>query len=150
MTLWWPSTEGLIVGSDLHSGHTRGFDGPRFVYYPLVTYEYQVNGNSYTSQTVALSRQGSRVRFWATNILETYPTGSRVYVYYHPRTPQKAYLEPGPNWHDGFKFCVGIIFLWLGYRLATVFGLPLQLPDVSAIGQFLYTIGQSFRRLLAP
>jgi hypothetical protein len=90
----WPSTSGTVVDSRIIESEDDG----DLYYHPEVQFRYQVNGKVYPSDQWAI---GSRV-VWggqrrdpkkAQSVVERYPAGRAVQVYYNPRQPEQATLE---------------------------------------------------------
>ncbi len=87
----WPSTTGTVLmssvqwGSGSHSGSS----------YPVVVYQYTVNGQSYQSQTIKAGEQYLNVRVMgqAQATVARYPIGANVTVYYNPANPAEPVLE---------------------------------------------------------
>lgn len=87
----WPSTPGTVLmssvqwGSGSHSGSS----------YPVVVYQYSVNGQSYQSQTIKAGEQYLNVRVMgqAQATVARYPIGANVTVYYNPANPAESALE---------------------------------------------------------
>ena len=95
----WPTVPGVIISAELDSYVKYDDDGDASTMYtPLITYEYEVEGNVHTNNRV-------RVRaFVATNMqsvsskkLDDYPVGSAVEVHYDPFNPDDALLEIDPS-----------------------------------------------------
>ena len=87
----WPSVTGTVLmssvqwGSGSHSGSS----------YPVVVYQYTVNGQSYQSQTIKAGEQYLNVRVMgqAQATVVRYPIGANVTVYYNPANPAESALE---------------------------------------------------------
>ena len=87
----WPSTSGRGLmssvqwGSGSHSGTS----------YPVVVYQYTVNGQSYQSQIIKVGEQYLNVRVMgqAQVTVALYPIGTNVTVYYNPANPAESALE---------------------------------------------------------
>ena len=62
---------------------------------PVVVYQYQVNGQAYTGQTIKAGEQYFSVRLYgdAQKTIERYPVGAQVMVYYNPANPSESALE---------------------------------------------------------
>lgn len=85
----WPATLGAVTLSTLQMRHSSDGSTP----YPVVHYAYQVMGQPY---------QGSKVRpgpdvggSGARKVVDRYPVGAQVMVYYNPEKPSEALLERG-------------------------------------------------------
>jgi hypothetical protein len=95
-------------------------------YRPVVTYEYTVDGETYTSENVYPGQfnrwQGSS--FSAQDVTNQYAPGDEVTVHYNPDSPGEAYLTNN-GWPDGWLFATaaitvvglgGLYFIWFGFR----------------------------------
>ncbi len=84
----WPTANATILGSSISSQQI----GEGEMYEPKVRYAYEVAGQRYESERIRFGR------FWesqngARAILERFPVGSSVPVYYDPADPAIATLE---------------------------------------------------------
>ena len=113
----WSSVEGTV--SESRVGRSSSASG-RIQYYARVAYEYEVNAVRYVGNTIAIGAvTGFLVReSSAQKIVEKYPVGKRVRVYYDPEDPSKAVLEPGASSDvtvmlpiGGFILVVGVVIL---------------------------------------
>ena len=94
----WPTVPGVIISAELES-YVKHDDGDATTMYrPLITYEYEVEGQVYTNNRVRVQA------FVATNMqsvsskkLEEYPVGGAVDVHYDPLNPEDALLEIDPS-----------------------------------------------------
>ena len=90
ISLAWPSTTGTIVKSRVEvSGGENATVSPRIIY------EYEVSGRPYRSEQI---RVGGVYLTGPTNrsaydIVDSYPEGATVTVYYDPAAPQESALE---------------------------------------------------------
>ena len=87
----WASTMGTVTMSTIQvrrSGRSRSE-------VPVVVYQYQVGGNSYTGQTIKAGEQFFNVRVMGDAIatMNRYPVGAQVMVYYNPANPAESALE---------------------------------------------------------
>jgi hypothetical protein len=116
----WPTTEGTIVKSRLVGTSVRGWDGDYFTETNAhIQYQYRVNGISYSSSAVNSIK--SPFPLYSSSYVSRYPLGEDVIVYYNPKNPSEAVLEPGVL--DIFKafdifsyllFGAGIYYIYLG------------------------------------
>lgn len=91
-SLSWVETMGRVVKSRVEvSG------GDYVSVMPRVVYEYEVNGQNYKSELIRagdkflrIQTGGSRTAY---DIVDKYPEGSAVTVYYNPQNPSEAVLE---------------------------------------------------------
>lgn len=82
-----------------------------FVNYPVVMYQYRVNGTDYQSRKISPGMEwgGSG----APAVVARYPTGSQVSVYYNPDNPTEALLER--------KAPSVMIWLWITLVIVNIF-----------------------------
>ena len=87
----WTSTMGNVLSSSVQSRRT----GNSTSTYPVVVYQYSVNGQSFQSQTIKAGEQFFNVRIMgqAQETVNRYPIGAQVMVYYNPANPQESALE---------------------------------------------------------
>jgi hypothetical protein len=87
----WPGTMGTVLMSSVQSSRT----GNSTSTYPVIVYQYQVNGQTYQSQTIKAGEQYFNVRLSgdAQKTVDRYPIGAQVMVYYNPTSPKDSALE---------------------------------------------------------
>jgi hypothetical protein len=87
----WPATTGKVLMSSLQSKRT----GRSRSTYPVVVYQYEVNGRGYQGQTIKAGEQylNIRVAGQAQATVARYPIGATVTVYYNPTNPAESALE---------------------------------------------------------
>ena len=98
----WPTTQGEVLESKITS-HTSSDSGgssrsrrrdSNTTYKPWVLYRYSVEGETLENHTVQMmTSYDSRAE--AQEVLDRYPIGSTVSVYYKEEEPSKSLLEPG-------------------------------------------------------
>ncbi len=87
----WPRAEGVITSSQLVVGHFKQMKGYRGV----VQYRYQVRSAEYSGSRLSFGRDHLAVRDAWQKVIDAYPVGKTVDVYYDPKDPGFAILEPG-------------------------------------------------------
>lgn len=88
----WSSTEGTITSRRLLGQKFEEYDGDYYTHIEgFIRYQYTVNGISYSSTMV----NSIRSLYYPYETALKYPEGKDVIVYYNPRKPEKAVLEPG-------------------------------------------------------
>jgi Protein of unknown function (DUF3592) len=87
----WPTTSGTITFSHIRFVRGRRFDG----YLGEVQYRYRVGATDYLSSRLSFARDHLAAAEGWENALRPYPLGKAVTVYYDPRNPASAVLEPG-------------------------------------------------------
>lgn len=121
----WPTVPGVIISAELASYVKYDDDGDASTMYsPLITYEYEVDGQVYTNNRVRVQA------FLATNMqsvsakkLEDYPVDSSVEVHYDPFNPEDALLEIDTrkiNIPMIIGIICGLIVLYTAYRMIAV------------------------------
>jgi hypothetical protein len=91
-SLNWPTTSGTVETSEVTSSFTKG----KTKYSPSVSYSYDVNGMRQTSNSIwASGGDSSTVKSVHQAVVDKYPVGSTVKVFYDPEDPAYAILEPG-------------------------------------------------------
>jgi hypothetical protein len=110
----WPSTPGEIVRSEWGS---RG---------ETIVYIYTINGVDYRSHSVDFGF----IRHSKT-LLGLYPVGAEVLVYYDPKNPSRAVLEPGISLQTSLVTSMGIICLCLTILFVLSGFLPGKSPSIN-------------------
>lgn len=92
----WPTVSGQVLHSTVEARRSHSSEGGYSTsYYPVVVYQYQVNGRAYQSNQINAGSpigRGSQ-RFVEQYVAENYAPGAVVQVYYDPENPQQAVLE---------------------------------------------------------
>ena len=119
----WPYTIGVVTGSSVEARRSTDSNGSTSTsYYPVVAYEYEVQGHRYRSSRLYV---GDMIGFGSSAVAEAkiapYLAGNRVNVYYDPNNPGFAVLErtaPSRNvflWVAllilGIMVCSGVVML---------------------------------------
>lgn len=101
----WPTASGRIVASriEVKKGIKQpGTASKRHDYYsPAIEYQYSVGGKEYTASKIEAYFGGktSYAAEWQANqVLTKYPEGKNVLVFYDPKDPSRACIEPGVPW----------------------------------------------------
>ena len=85
----WPSTIGTVNASYLERRHSSSESGS--TNYPVVQYAYQVGGQPYQGMKIAPGPEVGGTG--AGKVVERYPAGAQVMVFYNPQNPSEAVLE---------------------------------------------------------
>jgi len=88
----WASATGTIMMSSVQTSHSA--TGGSSVY-PVIVYQYEVNGKTYQSQTLRVGDKYLKVNIvgQAQKTVDKYPIGAKVTVYYDPNNPAECALE---------------------------------------------------------
>ena len=118
----WPTASGTVQDSGMESHQSRDEDGDiKTTYGATIQYKYTVDGQEFVGDRRTFSNvRTSSVRN-TEKILERYPLGSSVDVFYDPDDPSSSVLEPGVGAATYILLLVPIGFLVFG--IAGVLGL---------------------------
>jgi hypothetical protein len=126
----WPTTEGRVLESYVvHGGGGDLFDTMT----PIINYEYHVAGKKYVASTVQI---GDYLP-WAAARVKAYPQTRQVRVYYDPKNPQRAVLDPAYPLSAVVTFTVmGVISLLCALYIKAIhkFLLELLIPRAGKPG----------------
>jgi hypothetical protein len=87
----WPQTRGVITSSHLGVGYFKQMKG----YRGIVQYRYQVGSAEYSGSRLSFGKVHLAVEDAWQKVIDTYPVGKTVDVFYDPKDPSFAILEPG-------------------------------------------------------
>ena len=87
-------------------------------YHAKVFYAYQVKGTAYSGDRVAYGDYGASNPSHAQDIVNRYPVGKRVPVYYMPDEPKECVLEPGLKAQAWIVPGMGMVFFSVGAAMA--------------------------------
>jgi len=103
----WPVVPGVVTKAGISKDRARQ---------PLITYRYEVGGQSYERttnlQTPAFGGRNSRLGA-AEAIISFYSPGKPVTVHYNPARPADSDLRAGPTWDTFVKLSFGTTLLVL-------------------------------------
>ncbi len=92
----WPSVAGTITAS--RTARRWGLGNGVWVaglwYVPELAYRYEVEARAYTGRQVTLADTGFSKLRAARDVIDRYPAGATVRVFYDPAKPKRAFLEP--------------------------------------------------------
>ena len=88
----WLSTTGVIVVSEVHQI-------PRKTkFFPRIKYEYQANRRTFRSRIIFIGHFiKTYSEAYSRGMVQNYPEGQKIKVYYNPTYPALSVLEPGIN-----------------------------------------------------
>lgn len=80
-------------------------------YYPVIVYNYTVDGEKYRNQNYKAG-SGRRVgdQFWAEDVVEEYEEGEKITVYYTPSDPSNSFIKDSMPLHPYALFGFGLTF----------------------------------------
>lgn|GEM_PF-1880182 len=114
----WPSVDGIILFSDID--RSSGSEGGS-TYGAKITYKYNLNGINYTSDAISCGYAYSSDYSAAYQLVENYPVGKTVKIYYNPNNPPEAVLIKGIDIASWIFFSAGLFFSMIGIVLVTYF-----------------------------
>ena len=106
----WPTAPGLVLSSRMeqHHSHKGGTS-----YSASIGYDYVVAATHFDGTRVAFGSMSASAAY-ARAILDRFPVGKTVPVYYSPGDPQDSVLEPGIHGGTWLCFGVGSVFVLAG------------------------------------
>ena len=110
----WPSVEGQIIAATVEKRVDRDEDGTTTRYLPRVVYSYSVDGEQQTGERVRVGATSSYSNYPKAEAKLGYQAGQKVAVYYNPRKPAKALLEPGSSRGVWGSLIIGVGFTLFG------------------------------------
>jgi hypothetical protein len=113
-SLDWPSIQGKVVESSVERQRSSGSNGGSTTYQAEILYEFIVDGTTFNGDRVAYGDYGSSNPSHARRIVNRYPKGKSVIVYYMPSNPEESLLEPGVKGQSFFLLGFGLIFFTAG------------------------------------
>jgi hypothetical protein len=117
----WPTTSGEIIASRIETTSVkRGSRHSHYYHSPLIVYSYKVEGVHYSGNRIEPGRQVSGHRQYVENIVEAYPIGTAVNVYYNPDAPTLSFLKPGISTSTYLLTGAGCLFLSVAFVLVTL------------------------------
>lgn len=108
----WPTTEGVITTSKMKSWLDD--DGDR-MYGADIVYDYRVGGSQLTGRNVKFGKVSTNRSSDAEKVLQKYPEGAQVEVFYNPDEFEVSVLEPGVHASTWFMPVFGLVFASFGF-----------------------------------
>lgn len=94
----WPSTSGTILQSAIDTFQSTDEDGSTSTTYGVrLQYQFSVGGRQYEGSRRAFTNMRTSSYRRTQKILDAYPQGGAVTVFYDPDDPSSCVLEPGVN-----------------------------------------------------
>jgi hypothetical protein len=89
----WPSAPATIVDAHIKEEAAGTGGESTTMYAPVISYQYDVKGTSYTGSRLSFGRVSYSTQRQAQKRLEQYPKGGQIAVYYNPDKPGDCVLE---------------------------------------------------------
>lgn len=106
----WEAAPGTIVSSGFK---TRLHNGRQYATIQI-SYRFDVDGSSYTGNTLAFEKLDSMTVGVAEARLKPYPTGASCAVFYDPTSPTNNVLEKGSQGSNTFQMLMAAFFILAG------------------------------------
>lgn len=90
----WQRTQGRVVTAEMRRGKQKTPDGC-LLYDPVLRYTYTVGGHTFEGSRFTHRAIGNPAGL-TTQFITRLTQGSEVPVYYHPRNPEEAVVQPLP------------------------------------------------------
>ena len=100
----WPSTTGTVTVSKVDSTIGRKTKAK-------INYNYSVNGSNFVGTRVRFADTTGSRRSAQEQLIEPYPVGAKVDVFYDPDSPKIAVLEAGAGWGASMLLLIPIILV---------------------------------------
>jgi len=116
----WPRTRGRVITAEMRRGKKKSSDGC-LLYDPVLRYSYTVGQLTFESSSFT-HRTVSNAAHLATQFITRLQKNAEVPVYYHPKNPAEAVVQPMP-WHGaavGMCACAFLLLLALGLHLSLI------------------------------
>jgi hypothetical protein len=112
----WPTVNGVITVAELGKHIDRDTDRKTTstTYSADISYDYWIDDVPYVNGNVHFGSMRSSDPSMARTILQRYPVGKPVTVYYNPARPQQAVLEPGVAGVAWVLPALGLLFAAVG------------------------------------
>ena len=111
----WPTAQGVVQRSSVEYHDSDEGGG---TYHAEVMYEFTVDGATFSGNCVAFGDYGSSNPSHARRIVNKYPKGTAVNVYYMRENPEVCVLEPGLKGQTWFLPAFGLVFFVVGSLIA--------------------------------
>ena len=154
----WPVVIGEVVSSKMKPKYKKMAEFMEAahtvasIYQPDITYTYEIDGEKYTNNIVRpVGRNVYKDKPIVQRVLNMFPEGSKVYIFYNPIKPHKSVLDPWIRFSPvAITIPTALIFLGLGFSFS---GINFLIPwGINFISFALYIasvliIAQNFRYL---
>ena len=114
----WPTAKGRVVKCEVNS-HTFSEDGPD-IPYAEIEYSYGVGDAVYVGSRISLAgldHTGAAAEAY----VKKHPAGTSIAVFYDPKNPADALLEPGVRAHVLVKIVGALMLLSMGAAMVFAF-----------------------------
>ncbi|MBN1922244.1 MAG: DUF3592 domain-containing protein [Anaerolineae bacterium] len=117
----WPTVFGKVLAATVQRFQPRPEQKAEVRYTPLITYTYEVAGQSFAGQKLDFKPHRSyATAIQAEAAVAAYPVGSEVKVTYNPQGPQQAALDPGRPIGYNAELVSGLLLMLVGAVMIVV------------------------------
>jgi hypothetical protein len=113
-SLRWPKTTGTVLRSSVVQHHFGRENKTEVRYFPKIAYQYVVFGERYQADRIVFGAVSSGRLQNAQAVVDRFPAGSTISVYYHPNTPSTSVLRAGYQNNALAKIVAGLLFCLMG------------------------------------
>ena len=113
----WATVEGEITYSEVY---VERDENGKEIYYADVEYIYDYRGDEFTGTKVTFDDSGEGMERDIKNLIDQFPVGETVTVYYDRENPRHAILIPGIQPSSYFALIFGLAFFVFGLPFATL------------------------------
>lgn len=136
----WPTATGTIVKSSIEQNRGNKY----FPYQFEILYRFSVNGTFHTGNRLSFNGFETGMVSYNASLVNRYPRGASVLVYYCPENPDECILVPGGSVGTCFIETLGWIFLAIGIAMPVALLInPREFPLENLLNPLAAT--QSFR-----
>lgn len=117
----WPTVDGEVAASQVRKSSSFRNNKTKTTYSAAVLFSYTVDGKQYESDVIWPGggyQSTSNVPHQA--VVDRYPPGKAVQVYYDPAVPQRGVLEPGVHFAEYMLLGISGCFLTFGICMGLV------------------------------
>ena len=122
-------TNGKVVDASVeeryHEGGGMAGDLPvsgGYAYTPRVIYEYEVSGHRYRGNRFNLN-ESTRSKKWAEEIINRYPMGATVPIFFNPEQPERSVLTKWLSWQYYVMVIFGSLLVGVGCVSGSIYAL---------------------------
>lgn len=128
----WPSGVGRIISSEVQTA----YGGRSATHYPRAKYSYTVAGQNYTGERIGFAWRDVFNRQAAEKVVERYPPGQTVTVFYDSQQPPESTLDRNFPW-PFFELFSGVLVLFCPGVVCAGMGLSFLADALRQMGLFL-------------
>lgn len=117
----WYHAQGTVLSAQVDVDEKTDSDHrTTYTYTPSISYQYSVDGKTFTSRQVQFSSSQYNSEGSAERIVNQFPADSDVTVYYSPDDHARSVLIPGVVGNSFIGLGVGVLFAAIGVGLLVV------------------------------